>query len=54
MTRLRQAIARRLVEAQQSAAILTTFNEVDMHNVMKLRNSYKDSFLKKYDVKLGL
>ena len=53
MTRLRQAIARRLVEAQQTAAILTTFNEVDMHNVMQLRSQYKDLFLKKYDVKLG-
>jgi 2-oxoglutarate dehydrogenase E2 component (dihydrolipoamide succinyltransferase) len=53
MTRLRQAIARRLVEAQQTAAILTTFNEVDMYNVMQLRSQYKELFLKKYDVKLG-
>ena len=43
MTRLRQRIAQRLVEAQQTAAILTTFNEVDMSRVMELRASYKDA-----------
>lgn len=53
MTRLRQSIARRLKEAQNTAAMLTTFNEIDMGAVMDLRNQYKDSFLKKHDVKLG-
>ncbi|MEQ8864313.1 MAG: 2-oxoglutarate dehydrogenase complex dihydrolipoyllysine-residue succinyltransferase [Thalassobaculum sp.] len=53
MTRLRQAIARRLKEAQNTAAMLTTFNEVDMTAVMALRNEYKDSFEKKHGVKLG-
>ena len=53
MTRLRQTIARRLKEAQNNAAILTTFNEVDMSAVMDLRTQYKDLFLKKHGVKLG-
>ncbi len=53
MTRLRQTIARRLKEAQNTAAMLTTFNEVDMTNVMALRNQYKDVFEKKHGVKLG-
>jgi 2-oxoglutarate dehydrogenase E2 component (dihydrolipoamide succinyltransferase) len=53
MTKLRQTIARRLKEAQNSAAMLTTFNEVDMTNVMALRNQYKDLFEKKHGVKLG-
>jgi 2-oxoglutarate dehydrogenase E2 component (dihydrolipoamide succinyltransferase) len=53
MTRLRARIAERLVEAQQTAAILTTFNEVNMQAVMELRAKYKDSFEKKYGVKLG-
>ncbi len=53
MTRLRQTIARRLVEAQHNAAILTTFNEIDMSAVMALRNAYKDSFEKAHKVKLG-
>lgn len=53
MTRLRQTIARRLKEAQNTAAILTTFNEVDMSAVMDIRNQYKDLFLKKHGVKLG-
>lgn len=53
MTRLRQAIARRLKDAQNTAAMLTTFNEVDMSGVMALRNEYKDSFEKKHGVKLG-
>ncbi len=53
MTRLRARIAERLLEAQQTAAILTTFNEVNMQPVMDLRNRYKESFLKTYEVKLG-
>ena len=53
MTRLRQTIARRLKEAQDSAAMLTTFNEVDMGPVMDLRKQYKDLFEKKHGVKLG-
>ncbi len=53
MTRLRQTIARRLKEAQNTAAMLTTFNEVDMTQVMTLRNQYKDLFEKKHGVKLG-
>ena len=53
MTRLRQAIARRLKDAQNTAAMLTTFNEVDMTGVMALRNEYKDVFEKKHGVKLG-
>jgi|APCry1669189241_1035207.scaffolds.fasta_scaffold07299_4 2-oxoglutarate dehydrogenase E2 component (dihydrolipoamide succinyltransferase) len=53
MTRLRQTIARRLKEAQNNAAMLTTFNEVDMSAVMALRNSYKDVFEKTHGVKLG-
>ena len=53
MTRLRQTIARRLKEAQNTAAMLTTFNEVDMSAVMALRNQYKDVFEKKHGVKLG-
>jgi 2-oxoglutarate dehydrogenase E2 component (dihydrolipoamide succinyltransferase) len=53
MTRLRQRIAQRLKEAQNTAAMLTTFNEVDMGAVMELRNQYKDVFEKKHGVKLG-
>lgn len=53
MTRLRQTIARRLKEAQNAAAILTTFNEVDMTAVMGLRSEYKELFQKKHGVKLG-
>jgi 2-oxoglutarate dehydrogenase E2 component (dihydrolipoamide succinyltransferase) len=53
MTRLRQTIARRLKDAQNAAAMLTTFNEVDMKAVMDLRNKYKDLFEKKHGVKLG-
>jgi 2-oxoglutarate dehydrogenase E2 component (dihydrolipoamide succinyltransferase) len=53
MTRLRQRIAERLKEAQNTAAMLTTFNEVDMSHVMALRNQYKDGFEKKHGVKLG-
>ena len=53
MSRLRQTIARRLKDAQNVAAMLTTFNEVDMGPVMALRNQYKDVFEKKHGVKLG-
>ena len=53
MSRRRQTIAARLVEAQQTAAMLTTFNEVDMTNVMALRSQYKDVFEKKHGTKLG-
>ncbi|MBB2972533.1 2-oxoglutarate dehydrogenase complex dihydrolipoyllysine-residue succinyltransferase [Mesorhizobium sp. RMAD-H1] len=53
MTRLRQTIARRLKDAQNTAAMLTTFNEVDMKPVMDLRNRYKELFEKKHGVKLG-
>ena len=53
MSRLRQTIARRLKEAQANAAMLTTFNEVDMTAVMALRNQYKDAFEKRHGVKLG-
>ena len=53
MTRLRQTIARRLKDAQNTAAMLTTFNEVDMKPVMDLRARYKDLFEKKHGVKLG-
>ncbi|BAN35324.1 dihydrolipoamide succinyltransferase component of 2-oxoglutarate dehydrogenase complex protein [Sulfuricella denitrificans skB26] len=53
MTRLRARIAERLVEAQQTAAILTTFNEANMQPVMELRNRYKEKFEKEHGVKLG-
>src|SRR5215813_5516483 len=53
MTRLRATIARRLKDAQNTAAMLTTFNEVDMGEVMKLRNQYREPFEKKHGVKLG-
>src|SRR5947199_378433 len=53
MTRLRQTIARRLKDVQNTAAMLTTFNEVDMSHLMGLRNQYKDIFEKKHGVKLG-
>jgi 2-oxoglutarate dehydrogenase E2 component (dihydrolipoamide succinyltransferase) len=53
MTRLRQTIARRLKDVQNTAAMLTTFNEVDMSHVMALRAQYKDVFEKKHGVKLG-
>src|SRR2546421_9461070 len=52
MTRLRQTIARRLKDAQNTAAMLTTFNEVDMSAVMHLRNQYKELFEKRHGVKL--
>jgi len=53
MSRLRQSIAKRLKGAQETAAILTTFNEVDMGAIMALRKQYQDNFVKKHDVKLG-
>ena len=53
MTPLRQTVARRLVEAQQNAALLTTFNEVDMSAVMALRNEHKDAYEERYGIKLG-
>lgn len=53
MTRIRQRIAERLLQSQQNAAILTTFNEINMQPVMELRNRYKDAFEKKHGVKLG-
>jgi 2-oxoglutarate dehydrogenase E2 component (dihydrolipoamide succinyltransferase) len=53
MTRLRQTVAKRLKEAQNTAAMLTTFNDVDMSSVMEARNKYKDLFEKKHGVRLG-
>jgi len=53
MTRLRITIAKRLKEAQDNAAMLSTFNEVDMQNIIQMRNDYKEDFQKKYSVKLG-
>ncbi len=53
MTRLRARIAERMVDAQHAAAMLTTFNEVDLTEVMALRSRYKDAFEKKHDVRLG-
>jgi|1_EtaG_2_1085319.scaffolds.fasta_scaffold08104_2 2-oxoglutarate dehydrogenase E2 component (dihydrolipoamide succinyltransferase) len=54
MTRLRITIAKRLKEAQDNAAMLTTFNEVDMQSIMQIRQDYKEDFQKKYSVKLGI
>jgi 2-oxoglutarate dehydrogenase E2 component (dihydrolipoamide succinyltransferase) len=53
MTRLRLTIAKRLKEAQDNAAMLTTFNEVDMHSIISMRNEHKEEFQKKYSTKLG-
>ena len=53
MSRMRQTIAKRLVSAKNTTAMLTTFNEVDMSGVMALREKYQDKFVKKYGVKLG-
>ncbi len=53
MSMMRRTIAKRLVEAQSNAALLTTFNEIDMTNVMALRSEFKDGFLTKHGVKLG-
>ena len=54
MTRLRQTIAKRLKQAQENAALLTTFNEVDMTNIMEMRKENQDDFQSRYGVKLGL
>ena len=54
MSRLRQTIAKRLKEAQENAAMLTTFNEVDMSNIIEMRKNNQEDFQKKYSVKLGL
>jgi 2-oxoglutarate dehydrogenase E2 component (dihydrolipoamide succinyltransferase) len=54
MTRLRKRVATRLKDSQNTFALLTTFNEVDMTNLMKLRSQYKDAFYEKHGVKLGL
>ena len=53
MSRLRLTIAKRLKEAQNNAAMLTTFNEVNMNDIMQMRKDYQDDFQKKYSVKLG-
>ena len=53
MTRLRMTIAKRLKQAQETAAMLTTFNEVDMQNVIQMRKDYQENFQKEYSVKLG-
>src|SRR5690606_2878355 len=53
MTRLRRRIAERLVEAQHTAAMLTTFNEVDMSAIIALRSRYRDEFQKRHEIKLG-
>ena len=53
MTKLRTTIAKRLKQAQNSAAMLTTFNEVDMHNIMEMKKNYQEDFKKKYSIKLG-
>ncbi len=53
MTRLRAKVAERLLQAQQNAAMLTTFNEVNMQSVLDLRSQYKDRFLQKHEIKLG-
>ena len=53
MSKLRQVIAKRLKDSQNTAAILTTFNEIDMSNVIALRNEYKDAFEKKHGVRMG-
>jgi len=53
MSRMRQRIAQRLMEAQETTASLTTFNEIDMKNIMTVRNKYKDAFAEKHGVKLG-
>ena len=53
MSMIRRTIATRLVQAQHNAALLTTFNEVDMQPVMQLRNKYKEAFVDKHGVKLG-
>ena len=53
MTQLRKTIAKRLVSVKNETAMLTTFNEVDMSSIMKIRSEYKESFKEKYGVNLG-
>ena len=53
MTRLRQTIAKRLKQAQENAAILTTFNEVDMSNIIEMRKENQSDFQSRYGIKLG-
>ena len=53
LSKLRQSIASRLKQAQNTAAMLTTFNEIDMFKIIEIRKKYKDKFLEKYGVKLG-
>ena len=53
MTRLRMRVAERLKSAQNTYAMLTTFNEIDMSNLMSMRSSYKDQFMERHGVKLG-
>jgi 2-oxoglutarate dehydrogenase E2 component (dihydrolipoamide succinyltransferase) len=53
MSKIRQTVARRLKESQETAAFLTTFNEIDMSNLMGMRTKYKEDFQKRHDVKLG-
>ena len=53
MSRMRLRIAERLKESQNTAAFLTTFNEIDMSNIMEMRSKYKESVLKEHEVKLG-
>ena len=54
MTRLRQTIAKRLKQAQENAALLTTFNEVDMTSIMEMRKENQEDFQNRYGIKLGL
>ena len=53
LSKLRQSIASRLKQAQNTAAMLTTFNEIDMFKIISIRNKYKDKFLENHGVKLG-
>ena len=53
MTQMRKRIAQRLKDSQNTAAMLTTFNEIDMHNVIQMREKFKDAFAEKHKVKLG-
>jgi 2-oxoglutarate dehydrogenase E2 component (dihydrolipoamide succinyltransferase) len=53
MSRMRKRIAERLKDSQNTAAMLTTYNEIDMTSIIEMRNLYKDDFLKKHNIKLG-
>ena len=53
MSRMRKRIAERLKDSQNTAAMLTTYNEIDMTSIIEMRNLYKDDFLKKHNMKLG-